>query len=382
MKYLLVIIFILFMSSPVLCSEKISMRFDNINIFDAAKALAQKDGLNIVITDNPSITAKRVSLDFKDVSALEAIDSILSANGLSFQINGKNIIISTLPADLANSAYRQISREIRLKYISSKNTASIITKIFPNIIAQEGDTSHSLILKGKLSDLNEAQDMILKIDFPKPQVLIESKVVEISESGMKEIGVTYGTDNGVFKFIVKPGGIIQPAADISFTVKALITSGKAKVIASPRISVVDNQEASINIGSKIPYAVPVTASSGTTTWAVQYIDAGVSLKILPHIGSNNMLSIDLHPEVSSISEWRMTSAGEFPVISTRNADTSVQVKDGETIAIGGLINESDRNNLTKIPFLGDIPLIGLLFQKQTTEKTRTDIVFLITPHIL
>ena len=162
----------------------------------------------------------------------------------------------------------------------------------------------------------------------------------------------------------------------------MIADGSANVVASPRIATLDNQEAVINIGSRIPYAVPVTYASGSTQWTVDYIDAGVKLKITPQLGEEGDIRTFIQPEVSSVSEWRTTAAGEFPVISTRNASATVRVKDGESIVIGGLISDSQRENVTRVPVLGYLPVIGLLFQNRSAEKEKTEIVFLITPHVI
>jgi len=110
--------------------------------------------------------------------------------------------------------------------------------------------------------------------------------------------------------------------------------------------------------------------------------AKMKLKITPQLGQEGYISTFIQPEVSSISEWRTTAAGDFPVISTRNASATVRVKDGESIVIGGLMSESERENVTRVPVLGYIPVLGLLFQNKNTEKEKTEIVFLITPHVI
>ena len=207
-------------------------------------------------------------------------------------------------------------------------------------------------------------------------------MIEIVEADSARLGLSYGKEAGGFKFITsRDDGQTRPAEDLLITLRALISEGKAKLVASPRISTLDNHEAVINIGSRIPYAVPVTTGS-TTQWTVDYIDAGVKLKVTPRLGEGEFITASIQAEISSISEWRTTAAGEFPVITTRNARATLRVKDGETITVGGLLSESDHHNVSKIPVLGHLPLIGYLFQNMTVEKTKTEIVFLITPHII
>ncbi len=240
-----------------------------------------------------------------------------------------------------------------------------------------------MVLRGKSNLISEAKALILTIDKSIPQVLIESQVLEISASDSVRLGLSIGNQTGGLVFITgKDNGKTKFAQDLQTTVNALISQGKAKVVATPRIATLDNHEAIINIGSRIPYAVPVSNGSGSTQWAVEYIDAGVKLKITPQLGEEGYVTAFIQPEVSSISEWRTTSAGEFPVITTRNAQATLRVKDGETIVVGGLLSETDRENVSKIPVLGQIPLMGLLFQNRTIEKAKTEIVFLITPHVI
>jgi type II secretory pathway component GspD/PulD (secretin) len=275
------------------------------------------------------------------------------------------------------------SKVVRIKYASIDKAVETVSRVIPNLIAVKNDDSNSIILRGEAPDVNDAARLIDSLDKKAPQILIEGKVVEVSQSGLSDIGIVWGEQQGIFKFSVdrSTGGISQ-ADDVAGALDALIASGKARLIANPKITALDRKEAEINIGSRIPYAVPAGYSSTYAQWTVQYIDAGVNLKILPSVAGDGTIVATIRPEVSNISEWSATSAGEFPVISTRNASVTVRLKDGETLVIGGLINESDRENVSGIPFLSDIPLIGWFFQRKVNERTKTDVVFLITPHIM
>jgi type II secretory pathway component GspD/PulD (secretin) len=232
-----------------------------------------------------------------------------------------------------------------------------------------------LIIRGKANEIQEAEDLIEELDHPIPQILIQSKVVEIAEADSLKLGFDH--NSGIFKFV---NG--KRAGDIVSTLNTLISNGDANLMASPKVATLDNHEAIINIGNRVPYAVPVTQNGNTTQWTVQYIDAGVKLKITPQLGEENYITTSIQPEVSSISEWRTTSAGDFPVISTRNASSTVRVKNGETIVIGGLISEVDRVNTSRLPILGQIPFVHLLFSERTVEKSKVELVFMITPYLI
>jgi len=272
---------------------------------------------------------------------------------------------------------------VNIRNISPDKVVETISRAIPNMIAVKNDDSSSIVIRGEAGDIKEAQKIIDSLDKRVPQILIEGKIVEVSQSGLSDIGIIWGKEQGSFKFSIdKSTGGISQSDNILGTINTLIASGKAKILANPKITALDGKEAEINIGSRIPYAVPAGSTSTSTQWTIQYIDAGVSLKILPNVASDGTIMSTIKPEVSNVSEWRTTSAGEFPVISTRNASVTVRIKDGETLVIGGLINESDRENTSGIPGLSEMPFLGGLFQRKVTERTKTDVIFLITPHIM
>lgn len=277
-------------------------------------------------------------------------------------------------------AYRISYDTIELKHIDARRASEIMARIAPEAVFMEGAKSSQLVVKGASEDISRCIRLISSIDIPLRQVMIESRIVEISENALENLGVSWtGAANGIRLAI---DGDSVDSETVYAVISALIGKGKARLIACPSISTIDNQEASVNIGNKVPFAVPVNSSSSSVQWAVQYIDAGVSLRITPRLGERGEMTVAVNPEVSSVSEWRMTAAGEFPVISTRNASTRLKVRDGQTIIIGGLINETDRENISKIPIAGDIPLVKELFTKRTTERNKTEVVFLITPRII
>jgi len=356
--------------------------FEDASVINVVQTLAKSAGFDLVLSgDQALVQAKKATIHLKDVTAEEAIDYILRTNGFNYERKGRVLLVSSLPQDLTQTAYKAEVEAISLKYLSAAKAAELLTKVIPSAVFQAGSRANLLLIRGKESEIKEAKNLIFSLDKQTPQVLIESKVVEISQSDSKKLGISYG--NGVFKFITsKDTKRTSLAEDITSTLNTLISEGRANVIASPRIATLDNQEALINIGSRIPYAVPVSNSGSSTQWTVDYIDAGVKLKITPQLGQEGDITTLIQPEVSSISEWRTTPAGDFPVISTRNASATLRVKDGETIIIGGLLSEVERENTTRLPILGYLPGLGLFFQNKNLEKEKTEIVFLITPHII
>jgi len=379
-KVFLAVLLFFCLFTPLEAEEIIKkIEFADAAVLDVVQILAKRASIDLVISgDVGLIQSKRATINLKDITGSQAIEYILRTNDINYEIRKGAILISL---DL-NQDKGKIET-VYLKYLAADKVCELIEKVIPSIKTTVGGSANAIVLKGKIHQIEEAKNLIESVDRPVPQILIESKVLEISKSDSTRFGVSYGSSPGVIQFITdKNTRKTALAHDISTTVTGLISDGKAKIIAKPRIATLDNHEAIINIGSRIPYAVPVTNSSNSITWTVDYIDAGVKLKITPMLGEEGYITTAIQPEVSSISEWKTTAAGEFPVISTRNAQATLRVKDGETIVIGGLLSETDRKNVSKLPILGYLPIVGFLFQNVTIEKAETEIVFMITPYVI
>jgi len=366
--------------------EVILRRLDFIdaNAMDVVRMIAERGDYSLVMGSIPANgSLKKITLHMKDVGCLEAIDHVLKMSGYRYEIRDKTILISNLPHDIVSSAYRNKEEVLDLKHTFAEEAGSFVSKIFPDVLHCPGPASNTLIIRGDSENVERARLLVKQLDRPGAQILIEGSVIEVSESGMEELGLKWGSETGRFKFAIdRETGEFGLTEDIMVVLNRLASEGKAEILAEPKVLSHDGCESSINIGSRIPYAVPAGVNSDTVQWTVQYIDAGVSLKIVPKVSADGYIDVFFRPEVSSISEWRTTSAGEFPVITTRNAESRVRVKEGETIIIGGLINKSQRENLSKIFLLGDIPLLGFLFQNRVKEESKTEVVFTITPKII
>jgi type II secretory pathway component GspD/PulD (secretin) len=358
--------------------------FNDAAVLDVVKVLARRADLDLVISGDSALAqGKRTTLCLRNVTAEEAIDQVLCTSDLFYVRKGKTLLVSVaLPTHNTLLGNGEI-QAIDLKYLQAKKILPLLGKVLPDVKVSPGASETSVVLRGKAALLEEARALILLLDQPAAQVLIESKVLEISRSDSARLGLSFGKEHGTFKFLTsRSSGQTAPADDLLTTLNALVAEGKAEVVARPRIATLDNHTATINIGSRIPYAVPVSSGSSSTQWTVQYIEAGVRLKITPSLGRDGQITTFIQPEVSSVSEWRSTAAGEFPVITTRNVQATLRVRDGETIVVGGLLSESERENVSKLPILGHLPIVGALFQSRTVEKTKSEIVFLITPHLI
>jgi type II secretory pathway component GspD/PulD (secretin) len=252
-----------------------------------------------------------------------------------------------------------------------------------------------VILTGSPQSVRAAKELIAELDAIPQSVVLDTEILELDESSSRNLGLQLGTTSISTTFSEvqptpdpntgQPGRLIafQPLTrtGISFQaqVNLLIQNGKARVLADPRITAISGRTATIRAGDSISILTTVGGGSGTVaTTQLQTFQTGVQLDITPIITNAGDVNVALHPVVNSLSGF----LNGVPQISTRDTQTSVHLRDNETLVIGGLIEESSQRSESKLPFLGDIPVIGRVFRNQTTTSTRNELIIVVTPHIL
>ena len=254
-----------------------------------------------------------------------------------------------------------------------------------------------LILTGSEPSITLAKQVIAQLDVAQKLVVLDTEILEVDESVAKNLGFSLG-DNPVLSTVyteVLPSiatngsGVtpplqgLQALARTPFTFTAqlnlLISNGNARILANPRISTISGRTATIRAGENIAILTTTGGSTGTVaTTQLQTFQTGVALDITPVINAENFITVMLHPVVNSLSG---TTNG-VPQISTRDTETTVAMKADQTLVIGGLIEDSTIRNETKIPLLGDLPLVGKAFRDTTINKQRNELIITVTPHIL
>ena len=267
--------------------------------------------------------------------------------------------------------------------------------------------TNTLLFYGTESEALSVREIISALDVVPKQVSLEARVVAVSKQAAKELGVDWAwsalphyprvrrNDNGswvVSERNAGTGGTSAPGI-IRFgrgpeglpyefyyaaTIRALITDGRAKMLARPNITTVQGHEALINIGAEVP--VPrVSTSNSVTTSGIEYREAGIILRYTPRVTADGNIVARVHTEVSTPVYVDDLKAYRF---QKRSADTTVRLRNGETMVIGGLIDSDESRSLAKIPFLGDIPVLGAFFRSVRTSKTETELMIFLTAHVL
>ena len=225
-----------------------------------------------------------------------------------------------------------------------------------------------------------------KVDIPSPQISIEAIAVELNDTNEKDLGLLLGNpDPANFSRSTAPsGGLIYsnigklPRLFQASTCTRWNSRAKRACAPGPSMAVVNGRTADIFIGAQ-RFILMQFNSFGQTQTRIQPVDVGVKFNITPLTGGNGEITTRIAPEVSNITELDLQSG--LPVLSTRRAETTVRVKDGETIAIGGLTLDQEQTTNGKIPLLGDLPLVGSLFRSQNKNQVRTELMVFVTPHL-
>jgi type II secretory pathway component GspD/PulD (secretin) len=236
-----------------------------------------------------------------------------------------------------------------------------------------------LVLVGPRDFITQARSIVGRIDRPGQQVRYEVRVTDLTPTESSNIGFLFGGVDANGQTNAASGSTVttflRSSLAVNATINAMVTKGEAQILARPSISSLNNVQASLLVGQQYPI---VYFDARTGTQQVQFVNVGVNLTVTPTIGSDGAITTELETDYSQVTGTVAT----FPIISTRKAQSTLRVGDGETIVIAGLFSDVDRSTLTKVPFLGDIPIIGEIFRNRARDRSKDEVVFLITPHLV
>ncbi|HIJ87801.1 MAG TPA: type II secretion system secretin GspD [Desulfuromonadales bacterium] len=265
--------------------------------------------------------------------------------------------------------------------------------------------SNSLVIMASPNDYNNLIQVIKKLDRRSKQVFVQAMIAEISLDKSNELGVQLGAIGGgqpgnnltvagmydplgsltTIGTIIAGGGTLTPvinasALNVSAVLKALDKNGLLNILSTPNILTSDNKEAEINVGENVPFQGASTQSATFSTTSVERKDVGIILKIKPQISEGDYIRLEINQEISQVKAGKGQAIDL--VTTKRSAKTNVVVKNKETVVIGGLIQDLEEDVISKVPFLGDIPLLGWMFKTTSKVRKKTNLVLLLTPYII
>lgn len=305
------------------------------------------------------------------------------------------------PASPASTNNRNNQNQPRSATLPPGVTRAISELTGNVLVVAEPDTNSLLVTTSRKYE-KEVRGIIAELDRAVPQVLIKCLVAEVTHDNSLDYGVDFSVLNlrpsgngqtlqstlgaaAAAASTVTPGGLVVKVLEtnVTATLQALAQQNKLDVLSRPYILASDNQEAAITVGDEVPFVTDsYTDINGGVHNTVQYQDLGVILDVTPHINPDGLVIMDVDPQISALTGQTVTiQAGvSVPVYELRSAQSRVAIQDGQTIVIGGLMQDQKTEQISKIPILGDIPLLGALFSYKTRDKTKTELLIFLTPH--
>ncbi len=344
----------------------------------------------------------------RDTNSLIITDTFSNFNKIIELINALDIPTAdetTLgQVEITDAGKEVLTNVFVCRYVEAVQLKEILSKLVTESGVVEADPlSNSLVVRDSPQIVQKIKDLVHKLDKETPQVMIDAELIEIAVGRITELGVrwfyvpgggTIGTMN--YKYQTEPMpegtgnyGLASAQAGASFlfgevgdefrgVINALITENKADLLANPKITVINNQEAKIEITEKYPYQqIAGYDEHGNPEYTVDFLDIGIVLTVTPSI-KEDVVTLKLQPEVS----YQQGEAFGIPIKALRKASTQVNVRNGKTIVIGGLISNKKTKAAYKIPILGSLPLIGRLFRSDKDVTDKVELAIFVTPRIL
>jgi len=402
-------------------SKPITLKFKDAKIKDVFKIITQLTGINFIFDEG--VKDQPISVYLENATFQQAMDLLVNMNKLDSKVLNESTVLLFPKTPEKSKQYNDLTlRTFHLSYMDAKKAVNLVRTMLQVKKIHVNEESNSLVVRDT-RDVVEVVEKILEAnDVPDPEVVLEVEVMEITDRNAENLGLllsNYNVQVGAFKgttplssslstVVTTPaagtGGTTTTAASIDNLIKVFQkgsyagfmtvptaqynfgkTLTKGEVLSNPKIRVRNKEKAKFNVGQRVP--ITTTTLNGTLSQVnVQYVDVGVKLNAEPNIQLNNEIIIKLSLEVSSILSKEIVGGSSSPTsvvtIGTRNLDTVLSLKDGETSIIGGLIQNTQNNTKQKIYLLSDIPLIGPLLTNHDNTKDKTELILAITPRLV
>ena len=390
--------------------KPISLQFRDANLKMVFEALSRISGINVLMDKDvrPDI---KTTIFVKDVSVEDAIDLILMQGQLEKKVLSNNTIY-VYPNSAAKTKEFQ-DLKIRSFHLTNADPKQMMTLIKTMLKTKDifvYEKTNSVVMRDTPDAIHLAEKLIADQDIADPEVMLEVEVLEISRSRLYDIGAKFPNQ---MTFTALPNTVAAAATGAAasagrltvnglknlnlnniavspspaLTLNAMLQDSDTNILSSPRLRVKNRDKAKIMIGDRVPIITnsltPTNTGTGVVTGTVSYQDVGLKLDVEPDIHLDNEVTIKIGLEVSSLGVAVTNTAGSTVYqIGTRNTSTSLRLRDGETQILAGLISDSDRSTVDKVPLLGQIPILGHLFSNDNGSKAKNEIILSITPHIV
>jgi general secretion pathway protein D len=377
--------------------KPISLEFRDAPIKQIFEVIARHSGLNFLF-DKDVKTDTRASIFLKDSTVEAAVYYLLMTNQLERQVMDGNTILIYPNIAAKQKEYQEMTvKTFYLANADAKSIANTFKTILKSRDVVVDEKLNLVILRDSPEAVRLATQLVALQDVPEAEVMLDVEVLEVQRNRLLDLGIDLPTTLSFAPLAAAGGGTLTldqlhhlgatsiAVGGVNASITASKTDGDMNTLAAPRIRVRNKEKAKVVIGDKVP-TFTTTISSGVGGFAsesINYLDVGLTLNVEPTIYLNDEVGIRISLEVSSLGEEITTPNGTKAYrIGTRSASTMLQLKDGENQVLAGLIRNEDRSSATKLPGVGDLPIVGRLFGSQQDTRNKTEVVLSITPHLI
>ena len=405
---------------PMKISSPVSLELRDVQLRDAFRMLAKLRSLDLILDQSVPNTAMTVS--FNGAPFREVFAYLLRMHDLSYSLSGKTLVVGS-PSGVAKALGTVSTRRYSVSYADMKTLPALISALIPLSVKPVADERmRCLYITASPEEHRRVEALMNRADSPGKQIMIEARLVEINDTARQEfestlaavykgwifsygstgLGGRYTYGNGSVTPNVDPTGSTSPGeipiiggtdSDTTFpsyvadsaikmidsALRALESDNKGKVLASPSVVALDGQKASVRLTHNYLYQSGVD-ENGNPEFMNQ--ETGPMLEFTPLLGRDGYITINMKISTGEIVAFRQSGDSEAPETTKREVDTSIRVRDGELFVIGGLYQENKTNNISRVPVLGYVPLLGELFKTRTTQHTKSQMAFIAVPYIL
>jgi len=384
-------------------STPITLHATGTPLMDILSVLSEKSGLNIVASTD--VEMREISIHLTDTPVEEALNLIVRAAGLGYERIGDSVLVaptSQLTQDTGFSSY-----VIEVQYADAFELVPLVEKVADKVAADPG--GNRLVVVATPGMIDQIRDIVRDLDVPPVQIELKTEVIEVSTDRIVELGIDWDKIMSQTIIFAEPGldgsppeesasdeipenmpfidrgmdldDVYRQAKALEVAIDLLEQDGGARILSHSTLATLNNRKASIHIGDVIPYQVTNLTSGGGLQLQVEKERVGVEVDVTPRAAGDGHITVMVNPSVSNIVGFRGPN-DEYPWTKERMANTQVRVMDGQTFMIAGLLSEDENESVSKVPLLGDIPVLGHLFRHTMTQKTQSDLIIKITPRII
>ncbi len=400
---------------PAFLNQMVTLSLDRSSIADVVRLLARQYDFNLAVSGE---VKGEVSMMLKDVTLADALDAILFPNKMTWYVHNGLLIVkpagflspderSTIivhldhatPQQAVTAAQNILSPDGKIEVLAAEETQS-----------DQKPKATAVVVSDRTDLVRQIAQLIAELDRPKPLVNIAVKLVETTLSKDNKLGIDWpssyqfllgslpgstsggststGTPTGALHKSLSRGGWTWgtfTAGDIQTALDLLLQTGHSKLLSDPNLTTESNKPAEIEVSTTIPIETLNRFTEGAVLQDIvsfQDLDIGIKLKVLARVTDSNFISMDVNPVIEEITGFTGPADNQRPITSNRSVKTTVRVRDGETLVIGGLLKDSEFKIIRKLPLLGNIPLVGRAFQHHSSQVERTDLTVFITPTIV